>query len=154
YADAGLGEYNVRREGDQFRRVSTKAVHITRGPTRVDPHVAPISPAQFHQPVHERGEPSLPLRIILACIQEHADAPHALALLRARHPRPRDRRPTEQRDEVAPLHSITSSARASSMGGISRPSAFAVFRLMTSSNLVGACTGKSATLSPFRMRST
>ena len=39
-------------------------------------------------------------------------------------------------------YSITSSARASSVGGTSRPSAFAVLRLMTSSNLVGACTGK------------
>ena len=36
-------------------------------------------------------------------------------------------------------HSITSSARASSVGGISIPSALAVLRLMTSSNLVG-CT--------------
>src|SRR5215211_5851071 len=41
-------------------------------------------------------------------------------------------------------HSITSSARASSVGGISRPSALAVLRLMTSSYLVGACTGRSA----------
>jgi hypothetical protein len=32
------------------------------------------------------------------------------------------------------LHSITSSARASSICGISRPSALAVFRLITSSN--------------------
>jgi hypothetical protein len=36
------------------------------------------------------------------------------------------------------LHSITSSARASSVAGTSRPSALAVFRLMTSSYLVGA----------------
>jgi len=28
---------------------------------------------------------------------------------------------TEQRDELAPFHSITSSARASKVGGISRP---------------------------------
>ena len=47
------------------------------------------------------------------------------------------RRAAEQRDELAPLHSITSSARASSVGGTSRPSALAVLRLMTSSNLVG-----------------
>ena len=64
------------------------------------------------------------------------------------------RRAAEQRDELAPLHSITSSARASSVGGTSRPSALAVLRLMTSSNLVGACTGRSAGFSPLRMRST
>ena len=51
-------------------------------------------------------------------------------------------------------YSITSSARASKVGGTSRPSAFAVLRLITSSYLVGACTGKSAGLSPLRMRST
>ena len=51
-------------------------------------------------------------------------------------------------------YSIISSARASSDGGISRPSALAVLRLMTSSYLVGACTGRSAGFSPLRMRST
>jgi len=51
-------------------------------------------------------------------------------------------------------HSITSSARASTVAGISRPRAFAVLRLTTSSYLVGACTGKSAGFSPLRMRST
>jgi hypothetical protein len=52
------------------------------------------------------------------------------------------------------LYSITSSARASNVGGISRPSAFAVLRLMVSSYFVGACTGRSAGFSPLRMRST
>jgi hypothetical protein len=37
----------------------------------------------------------------------------------------------------------TSSARSSSCGGTSRPSAFAVLRLITSSYLVGACIGRS-----------
>src|SRR6516162_11001475 len=51
-------------------------------------------------------------------------------------------------------YSITSSARASSVGGTSRPSVFAAFRLITSSYLVGACTGSSLGFSPRRMRST
>ena len=59
-------------------------------------------------------------------------------LLRARRERPRRRRAAEQRDELAAPHSITSSARASSVGGTSRPSALAVLRLMTRSYLVGA----------------
>jgi len=37
---------------------------------------------------------------------------------------------------------LTSSARASSVGGISRPRVLAVLRLMTSSTFVGACTGQ------------
>ena len=51
-------------------------------------------------------------------------------------------------------YSITSSARASRLGGTSRLSALAVLRLMTSSYLVGACTGRSAGFSPLRIRST
>src|SRR5215831_9320964 len=48
------------------------------------------------------------------------------------------RRAAEQSDELAPFHSITSSARASSVSGTSRPSAFAVLRLITVSYLFGA----------------
>src|SRR5262249_45262318 len=63
-------------------------------------------------------------------------------LLRADRDRP-SRRAAEQGDELAPPdHSITSSARASSVAGTSRLSALAVLRLMTSSYLVGACTGR------------
>jgi len=51
-----------------------------------------------------------------------------------------------------PAHSITSSASASNLSGISRPSAFAVLRLITSSNLVGCTIGRSAGLSPLRIR--
>ena len=75
---------------------------------------------------------------------------HALALLRARRKRPRSRT-AEQREEVAPFHSITSSARASSVGGTVRPSILAVSALMTSSNLLDCMTGKSAGLAPLRM---
>jgi hypothetical protein len=51
-------------------------------------------------------------------------------------------------------YSITSSARASSDGGTSRPSALAVLRLITSSNLVGCSTGRSAGFVPFKILST
>ena len=45
-------------------------------------------------------------------------------------------------------YSITSSALASTDAGRSRPSALAVFRLTTSSCLVGVCTGRSAGFAP------
>jgi hypothetical protein len=51
------------------------------------------------------------------------------------------------------IYSITSSAVATSDGGTVRPSAFAVLKLITSSYLVGACTGRSAGFSPLSMRS-
>ena len=56
--------------------------------------------------------------------------------------------PTDHRNEVPPPQSITSSALASSDGGTERSGAFAVFLLMISSYLVGACTGRSAGFSP------
>jgi hypothetical protein len=49
---------------------------------------------------------------------------------------------------------ITSSAVANSASGMVRPSALAVLRFTAISNLVGACTGRSAGFSPLRMRST
>ena len=57
------------------------------------------------------------------------------------------------RHSFAPLHSITSSARASSVGGTSMPSAFAVVRFTTRSNLVGCSTGRSAGFAPRRILS-
>ena len=61
---------------------------------------------------------------------------HIYPVMILRRERPRDRRAAEQRDEIAAPHSITSSARARSVGEISMPSARAVIRLMTNSNLV------------------
>src|SRR5262249_13546674 len=46
--------------------------------------------------------------------------------------------------------STTSSAIASTPGGILRPSVFAVLRLITRSNLVGCSIGRSAVLAPLR----
>src|SRR6516225_6386038 len=50
----------------------------------------------------------------------------------------------QAQQQFSPFHSITSSARASSEGGTVRPRAFAVFRLMTSSNFFGCSIGRSA----------
>ena len=69
----------------------------------------------------------------------------------ARRERPCHRH-AETCDEVAPPHSITSSAVNNSFAGTSRPSALAALRLITSSNLVGRRTGRSAGLSPLRIR--
>ena len=49
-------------------------------------------------------------------------------------------------------HSMTSSERAWSVGGMSISSALAVLRLITSSNVVGCITGRSAGLTPLSIR--
>src|SRR5215813_691740 len=61
------------------------------------------------------------------------------------------KRHAKRRDELASLHSITLSARASNIGGMVMPSALAVFRLMMRSNLVGCSTGISAGCAPRRI---
>src|SRR5262249_39112625 len=82
-----------------------------------------------------------------------ADNPHR-RLLPARRERPCCCCAADKPDERAPPdHSITSSARARSVGGTSRPRAFAVLRLITSSYLIGACTGRSVGFAPLSMRS-
>src|SRR5262249_36829198 len=85
-------------------------------------------------------------------VVEKPDHRHRL-LLRARRERPRCRA-AEQRDELAPLHSITSSVRARTAAGTSSPSALAVVRLMMKSNLVGCSTGRSPGFAPCRILST
>src|SRR5262249_49298843 len=87
-------------------------------------------------------------RIVRGGGHQHADASHLLALLPARCERPRRRCAAKQRDELSPLHSITSSAVASSLSGICNPSALAATRLITRSNLVGCSTGMSAGFAP------
>src|SRR5262249_60882537 len=72
-------------------------------------------------------------------------------LLRKRRVRRCGRRDAEERDELALFHSITLSARASNVGGTSMPSALAVVRLMTRSNLFGCSTGISAGCAPRRI---
>src|SRR5262249_44607423 len=96
---------------------------------------------QLPQSLQESGVADLCLRIVRGVGHGGADAPHALALLRARRERPRRGRADKQRYELAAPHSITSSARSRNDSGIASPSAFAVVRLITRSNLVGCSTG-------------
>jgi hypothetical protein len=61
-------------------------------------------------------------------VREHADPPHPVRRLLPAPQAAGDCRAAEQRDELAArAHSITSSARAGSVGGIVRPSALVVF---------------------------
>src|SRR6202035_3685936 len=114
-------------------------------------HAAALDLAEFGKPGHESISPRT-LDGGRARTQQSDDSDF-FGLLGAYRERQRHRRAAETEDELAPLHSITSSASASSVGGRVRPSALAVFWLTTSSNLVGVCTGMSAGLAPRKMRS-
>src|SRR5262249_49347418 len=76
-----------------------------------------------------------------------------LRLLRLGHEW-QDQRPGDSAWERTPVHFwMISSARTSSDCGIVKPRALAVLRLITSSNLVGCSTGRSAGLAPLRILS-
>src|SRR5215467_4338488 len=102
----------------------------TLRPAILDRDILPLAPAQLTQPLHKGAGP-----LALCCSRARAKEPDGrqLRLLRPRHHRPCCRA-AEQSDEFTASHSITSWAMASSLSGIWRPSALAVFRLMASSN--------------------
>jgi hypothetical protein len=89
--------------------------------------------------------------------RQDADAEHFRRLLRhGSHRRASQDHAERYRNETPGprRHSITSSARNRIEYGIVSPSALAVFRLTTSSNLVGCSIGRSAGLAPLRILST
>src|SRR5262245_33691698 len=116
-----------------------------------DRHVLALDEAHVLQPLAKCAQ-TMRVRFY-CCAEEQSDHRHR-RLLRSRRERPCRCSAAEQHNEVAPSHSITSSARARTGVGISRPRLLAVLRLITSSYLVGACTGRSTGFSPLRMRST
>ena len=59
-----------------------------------------------------------------------------------------------QRSLVFFHHLITLFARERNSGESVRPICFAAFKLITNSNFVGCCTGRSAGLAPFKILST
>ena len=105
--------------------------------------------------VHRRNVSSWPKNYgDTAFSLEPANASNLMHCHRNRRKRPCERSSAERRDNLSPPHSSTSSARASTLCGMVSPNAFADLRLTINSYLVGACTGRSAGLSPLRMRST
>src|SRR5207247_4484488 len=121
------------------------------GEARLDGEVLALGIAELAHALDER--------IVAAGIQRSlarpvVEKPYARAFgrrLGERAPR-HSKHARAKRDQESPPrgHWITSSARCSSDGGMVSPSALAVLRLITSSNLVGCSTGRSAGLTPFR----
>jgi hypothetical protein len=99
---------DVWLQAHQLLRERLKPIVVIAGPTKVHPHVAAIDPTQARKRLQERRDVRQTRG--RAAPQEHADAPHAVALLRPRRERPR-RRAAEERDEIAASnHSISSLA--------------------------------------------
>src|SRR5262245_1901367 len=116
--------------------------------------VAAFGPPQFLQLLAKCPKVRLNFRVACGVWHQYSDAAHLLALLRTRRERPDGRRAGDERDELASLHSITSSARVSSVAGTASPIALAVLRLISSSNLVGNSIGRSPAFAPFNILAT
>src|SRR5262245_9613630 len=119
--------------------MSAQGLGVATRQTVFDQKVSAHRPTEMPQGLLESWFARLYLWISRREGHEHPDTTHPLRLLRARRERPPGRRAAEERNEMPPPHSITSSARASSVAGTSRPSALAVLRLITRSYLVGYC---------------
>jgi len=137
---------------DQFRRKRRQSLALALGPAIFHRKSLAFDMARLFQPLAQCAKR---VDVRLGRCQPKKPDDRQCRLLRARCERP-CRRATKQRDELAAFdlrtHSMISSASASSVGGMSKPSALAVTMLTTSSNLVGSATGMSAGFSPLRMR--
>src|SRR5262245_38112419 len=106
---------------NEVRRLRRQSLVSAFRPAILDRHVLAVYVAGLLQSLAKRDcVKRIPLR---RCAVEESDHRHR-RLLCPRRLRPRSRA-AEQRDELAPFHSITSSASASNLSGISRPSILA-----------------------------
>src|SRR4029453_746367 len=99
---------------DEISGQCSELVVISLRPAVFDQHIAAFNKTSVIQPLSNDCEQE--------CIGRPRTAAQdtdnrKLLLLRMRRQRPRHRRAADQRDELAALHSITSSARMSSVGG-------------------------------------
>ena len=142
---------DINLEADELGRDLGGALVASLRPAIFDCDCPSLGPAEFVQSLHKSGGPLALASVAPPKNPMVGNLPGCCARAASGHAAAA---PPSSVMNSRRLHSITSSARASSDGGTSRPSDLAVLRLITSSYLVGACTGRSAGFSPLRMRST
>src|SRR4051812_44732193 len=111
---SALCDYQVGLEGEQLFRENTYLRYVAAAPTNLHPKVAPDEPTQLSQLLHKSGELRFSIRIIFIECHKHANPSYRPRLLCVRVRRAGNRR-TYCCNELAPSHSITSSARARSV---------------------------------------
>ena len=141
---------DVYLKADQIGSEAWEAFVSSLRPPVLDADVSPVDIAKLAKPLLERFDKGGGRRTRV----EHTDARDLPCLLRLGGER-RGEDTNGAGEEGPPSdHWMTSSAPRSSDGGIVRPRALAVLRLITKSNFVGCSTGRSAGLAPLRILST
>ena len=102
YGRGAMGQNDVRRERNQFRRMSADFNGIPSGPARVDSHITAGGPAELLQRLQECRDPGFEIRIVNSCVQEDANAPWPLLLCSCRE-RP-SRRTPNYAEKLSPPH--------------------------------------------------
>src|SRR5262249_13859317 len=142
----------VHAEPEQFFRDVDISLGGALGPTIFQPQVLSLNVAKFTKTLaqtldcRERERRDYPDR-------HRPRWPGRTSDVGQHRPEPPRRRAAQQRDDLAPLHAMPSSARTKNVSEIARPSVLAVLRLTMSANFVGCSIGRSAGLAPLRMRS-
>src|SRR5262245_27687176 len=98
------GENSIRPHPHEFDSEASQALVIPAWPALLDVDIATFDPPEILQAPAERRHAELAFGVLLRQPRnQHADAVHLLALLRARRERPRGRA-AEECDEFAPSH--------------------------------------------------
>src|SRR5262244_1420401 len=99
------GENSIRPHPHEFGSEASQALIIPAWPALLDVDIATFDPPEILQAPAERRHAELAFGVLLRQPRnQHADAVHLLALLRARRERPAGHRAAEKRDEVAAPH--------------------------------------------------
>src|SRR5262249_5249742 len=131
---AAGGRQHAYPAAHEIGRYCRQKIVLAARPAELDRNVLALDEATLSQAATERLYEMLG---ILRRARAHEPNHWRSVLLRAHGKRPCCSRTGDECDELAPSHSITSSAATCSVSGTFKPSAFAALRLITSSNLVG-----------------
>jgi hypothetical protein len=136
YRGSGTRQNNIRPHGHEFVRKCFNAPRVSSRPSKYQLDISPFDPSKLSQSCTYRCESRPDFRIIFVPRHKNGNSLHDVALSQCSHwP---DSRAAEHRNKLAPSHhSITSSARARSVGESSSPSALADFKFAISSKRWG-----------------
>src|SRR6516162_9021674 len=95
-------------QGDQLFRENLR-LSAGRRKAIFDADIAFFRPSTLLEPLTECREAGPRCLIVLGEAHQYADPPHSVGLLRPRRERPRGRRTAYKRNEIASVHSSTSS---------------------------------------------